>query len=57
MTRDESIAILNDCIKQLQNATPEEKERMRKIYNEEMKKPYYVDDSFTVILPTDYKKG
>lgn len=30
---------------------------MRKIYNEEMKKPYYVDDSFRVILSTDYKKG
>lgn len=50
MTREESLKFLNDCIDKIQNITPEQAEKIKKICEEESKKDYSYDD-FMPILP------
>ena len=54
MTKEESLAFLNECIEELKNSGEEDRKRMRRIYDEEKEKSKKqsdaLDDEFIFIF-------
>lgn len=56
MDKNQSMNVLDECIKWLQNASGAQIETMQNIYKEEKKKPISNEESIEILLPSQMEK-